>query len=183
MLDDDLCASLQWTKALAQEDNHWSSNCRTAERSTSHVGNKRRTKYDCGVRRGQLFTPIKLSYSRLLDLIQSTEGFAWPQPMHSDPSQWDKTRFYNFHIEHGHFIDECRHLKHLVENTIHVGKLAQYVKASRPEWESGPSLVITLVQIDIWLVISVIFRGSLKERQKQQNYVGCIVPHPIIANI
>ena len=70
-----------------------------------------------------------------------------------------------------------------MENTIHVGKLAQYVKASRPEWESGPSLVITLVQIDIWLVISVIFRGSLKERQKQQNYVGCIVPHPIIANI
>lgn len=87
MLDDDLCASLQWTKALAQEDNHWSSNCRTAERSTSHVGNKRRTKYDCGVRRGQLFTPIKLSYSRLLDLIQSNEGFAWPQPMRNDPSQ------------------------------------------------------------------------------------------------
>ncbi|KAL6336102.1 hypothetical protein AAG906_010380 [Vitis piasezkii] len=48
MLDDDLCASLQRTKALAQEDNHWSSNCRTAKRSTSHVGNKRRTKYDCG---------------------------------------------------------------------------------------------------------------------------------------
>ncbi|RVW72581.1 hypothetical protein CK203_060065 [Vitis vinifera] len=43
MLDDDLCASLQRTKALAQEDNHWSSNCRMAKRSTSHVGNKRRT--------------------------------------------------------------------------------------------------------------------------------------------
>lgn len=66
---------------------------------------------------------------------------------------------------------------------IHARKLVQYVKASDPEWESGPSLVIAPVQIDTQPVISVIFRGLSKERQKQQNCVGCIVPCSIIAII
>nr|CAN78558.1 hypothetical protein VITISV_010020 [Vitis vinifera] len=79
--------------------------------------------------------------------------------------------------------EHCKHLKHLVENMIHIGKLAQYVKASGLEWESGSSLVIAPVQTDIRNVISVIFRGSLKERQKQQNYVGYLFMSFVRSNI
>ena len=100
-MEDDLRADSHRALTMAHDNDSrgvGKSNNRSSSRSDEH----RRAEYDRGVKRGRLFTPLTFSYRQMLPLIQAVEGFRWPQPMRSDPKQRNKTRFCEFHKEHGH---------------------------------------------------------------------------------
>ena len=40
----------------------------------------------------------------------------------------DKKKYYQFHKDHGHYIEDCKDLKEQIEELIRKGKLQKYVK-------------------------------------------------------
>ena len=66
-------------------------------------------------------------YGQLLPIMSSLSGFRWNFTFREDPTQRDQTRHCEYHKEHEHTIDECRHLHYLVD-MVRVRLLSQYIK-------------------------------------------------------
>ena len=75
------------------------------------------------------------------------------------------------------------HLKKLMENMIHVEKLAQYVKTMESSRERALSSIIVLIQEDTQPMVNIIQVGSSTGAQKQQNYAMGVNPCPMVASI
>ncbi|RVX12779.1 hypothetical protein CK203_009876 [Vitis vinifera] len=75
------------------------------------------------------FTPLSISYEKLLPMIQGLSDFRWPRPLGTDPSKRDHSKRCAFHKEHGHTTEECRCLHSLVERLIRAGHLKQYLRS------------------------------------------------------
>ena len=56
------------------------------------------------------FTPLNISYERLLPLIRDLPNFKWSVPIQTDPTQRNKSLRCNYHRDHGHETDRCRSL-------------------------------------------------------------------------
>nr|CAN81923.1 hypothetical protein VITISV_016003 [Vitis vinifera] len=69
------------------------------------------------------FTPLSLSYEKLLPMIQDLSDFRWPRPQGTDPSTRDHSKRCAFHKKHGHTTETCRSLQYLVERLIKAGHL------------------------------------------------------------
>ena len=74
------------------------------------------------------FTPLNISYNRLLPLIRDHPDFRWPPPIQSDPEQRNRSLRCNYHRDHGYETNRCRTLKFLVEKLIRVGHLIRYIR-------------------------------------------------------
>ena len=86
------------------------------------------------------FTPLNISYERLLPLIRNLLDFKWPMPIQAPtrfqiayaypgrPSQRNKSLRCDYHRDHGHKIDRCRSLKFLVENLIKARHVLRYLR-------------------------------------------------------
>ena len=74
------------------------------------------------------FTPLNISYKKLLPIICDLPEFKWPTPIQMDPSQRNRSLRCGYHRDHGHETDKCRSLKFLVEKLIKAGHLRRYVK-------------------------------------------------------
>ena len=48
------------------------------------------------------FTPLNISYDRLLPLIRDHPNFKWPTPIQSDPAQCNQSLRCDYHRDHGH---------------------------------------------------------------------------------
>nr|CAN78906.1 hypothetical protein VITISV_006738 [Vitis vinifera] len=75
------------------------------------------------------FTPLSISYEKLLPMIQDMSDFRWPRPLGTNPSKRDHSKRCVFHKEHGHTTETCRCLQYLVERLIKVGHLKQYFRS------------------------------------------------------
>lgn len=64
--------------------------------------------------------------------IQNDPEIQWSLKMKSDPNKRDDGKFYRFHDDHGHNVDECIHLKRQIETFIQQGCL-QWFTAVRIE--------------------------------------------------
>ena len=80
------------------------------------------------------FTPLNVSYERLLPIIRDFLDFKWPALVQMDPSQRNRSLRCDYHRDHGHETDRCRSLKFLVENLIKAGHLKRYIR----EIDQGP---------------------------------------------
>ena len=83
------------------------------------------------------FTPLNVSYERLLPIICDLLDFKWPTPIQTDPSQRNKSLRFDYHTYHGHETDKCRSVKFMVENLIKGGHLMRYIREIDHGVESG----------------------------------------------
>ena len=75
------------------------------------------------------FTPLSISYEKLLPMIQGLSDFKWPRPIGTDPSTRDRSKRCVFHKDHGHTTETCRSLQYLIERLIKAGHLKQYLRS------------------------------------------------------
>jgi len=74
------------------------------------------------------FTPLVMPIDKILVQIKDEHYLKWPRPLHLSPNVGDKKKYYQFHKDHGHYIEDCRDLKEQIEDLIRKGKLQKYVK-------------------------------------------------------
>ena len=74
------------------------------------------------------FTPLNVSYKRLLPIIHDLPEFKWPPPIQADPSQRNKSLRWDYHRDHGHETGRCQRLKFMVKKLIKAGHLRSYVR-------------------------------------------------------
>ena len=60
--------------------------------------------------------------------IKDNPALKWPKPLSSSSKRRDPKKYYCFHKDHGHYIDECQDLKEQIEELIQRGKLQIFVK-------------------------------------------------------
>ena len=59
--------------------------------------------------------------------IKDDPSLKWPEKMKGDSNKRNKNKYYCFHRDHEHDIDECYDLKQQVENLIRQGKLRNFL--------------------------------------------------------
>ena len=69
------------------------------------------------------FTLLIMLVDKILTQIKDEHYLKWPRPLHSSPNVCDKKKYYCFHKDHGHYTEDCRDLKELIEELIRKGKL------------------------------------------------------------
>ena len=84
------------------------------------------------------FTPLNISYDKLLPLIRDHPDFKWPPPIHSDPEQRYRSLRCDYHRDHKHETNRCRTLKFLVERLIRAGHLRSYIRVPAHLAETTP---------------------------------------------
>ena len=84
------------------------------------------------------FTPLKISYDRLLHLIRDHPDFKWLAPIQSDPEQRNRSLRCDYHSDHEHETNRCRTLKFLAEKLIRAGHLRRYIREPARRAETAP---------------------------------------------
>ena len=64
---------------------------------------------------------------QVLMQIKDDLSLKWLERMKGDPSKQNKSKYYHFHRDHGHNMDECYDLKQQVEALIKQGKLKNFL--------------------------------------------------------
>ena len=84
------------------------------------------------------FTPLNISYNRLLPLIRDHPDFKSPAPIQSDLEERNQSLRCDYHRDHGLETNRCRTLKFLVEKLIRVGHLRRYIRELTRKVETAP---------------------------------------------
>ena len=69
------------------------------------------------------FTPLVMPVDQILMEIRDEPSLKWPRALHSSPNVRNKRKYYRFHKDHVHYIEDCRDLKEQIEELIWKGKL------------------------------------------------------------
>ena len=85
------------------------------------------------------FTPLNISYGRLLPLIRDHPDFKWPPPMRANPDQCNRSLRCDYHRDHNHETNYCQSLKFLVEKLIWAGHLKRYIREPTHGTETAPA--------------------------------------------
>ena len=56
----------------------------------------------------KVFTPLNASFTEVFMAIKGDLTFRWPPKMRTDPFKRDRSRFGEYHGEHGHSTEECK---------------------------------------------------------------------------
>lgn len=75
-------------------------------------------------------TPLTKSCTNILSLNKNV--LRPPPPLQAAPHKRDKSKWYDFHGDHGHRTEECKDLMSEIEDYIKHGLLQQYVARPRP---------------------------------------------------
>ena len=162
MLEDDVCTATQQILVTSQPAKN------DAVRNPKIVSQRRQSS------RGQdeqcqpdqsNFTPLNVSYEKLLPMICELSDFRWPKPLKTNPAKRDRNRKCVYHKEHGHTTEQCRSLHYLVEKIIKVGHLKQYVRSEGQSGKTsqGPSTTTPTTFVPPRVVINYIHGGPLDE--------------------
>ena len=65
-------------------------------------------------REPRLFTPLNITYERLLPLIHNFLDSKWPAPIQTDPPQRNPSMRCDYHRDHGNETNKCRSLNFLI---------------------------------------------------------------------
>ncbi|XP_057948271.1 uncharacterized protein LOC131143934 [Malania oleifera] len=82
------------------------------------------------------YTPLNVPRSELLMQIRKKDYISWPEPMRTPLHKRNMSKFYAFHRDHGHDIEECIQLKKEIEVLIRRGHLSKFIKKENPQRES-----------------------------------------------
>ena len=67
------------------------------------------------------FTLLVMPIDKILMQIKDNHALKWAKPFHSSPNICDKKKYYLFHKDHGHYMEDCRDLKEQIEELIWKG--------------------------------------------------------------
>ena len=95
------------------------------------------------------FTPLNISYDRLLPLIQDHPDFKWPTRIQSDPAQRNQSLRCDYHRDHRHETNRCRSLKFFVERLIRAGHLRRYIMETIRGAKATPAVKIIATSIEL----------------------------------
>ena len=95
------------------------------------------------------FTPLNISYDKLLPLIRYDSDFKWPNPIQSDPAQRNQSLRYDYYRGHEHETNQCRSLKFLVEKLIKAGHLRRYILETVSIGEVAPTVERIAVGVEL----------------------------------
>ncbi|GAV60823.1 hypothetical protein CFOL_v3_04351 [Cephalotus follicularis] len=78
------------------------------------------------------FAPLLETRTRILAMEKDKVPIQWPAPLRSSAKKRDVDKFFQYHRDHGHDTEECRHLKNQIEDLIRRGHLRKYVDRDAP---------------------------------------------------
>ena len=64
---------------------------------------------------------------QVLMQIKDDPSLKWLGKMKGDPNKCNRNKYYRFHRDHEHDMDECFDLKQQIENLIRQGKLRSFL--------------------------------------------------------
>ncbi|XP_065626908.1 uncharacterized protein LOC136066474 [Quercus suber] len=73
---------------------------------------------------------------RIIDRIKNELYFRWPNKMGGDPSQRNQNMYCTYHKDKGHTTEQCRVLKHHLEQLVKAGHLKEFV-VNLGDWGTG----------------------------------------------
>ena len=68
--------------------------------------------------RNQQYTPLNVPLEQVLMQIKDDPSLKWSEKMKGAPNKCNMNKYFRFHRDHGHDIDECFDLKQQIENLI-----------------------------------------------------------------
>ncbi|CAI9781010.1 unnamed protein product [Fraxinus pennsylvanica] len=86
------------------------------------------------------FTRLNTSKTNILMEIRDMKELKWPPRLRSLPGARDKSKYYDYHKDHGHTTEECLILQREIEALIRRGFLKAYIgndKRPRNEYNRG----------------------------------------------
>ena len=139
MLEDNIRVAVQTIMIINQTVEGNKSFRKKLSKFKEGQGRDLKLSYDQSQKKRELpqFTPLNISYEKLLPIIHALPEFKWPTPIQTDPSQRNKSLKCDYHRDHGHETYECRSLNVFVEKLIKAGHLRRYVKESDHREELG----------------------------------------------
>ena len=84
------------------------------------------------------YTPLTALVSQVLREVQHEKFMRWPSQIKSDPTKRNNSKYYEFHRDHGHRIDDCIQLRKEIEYLIGCGHLRRYVASEGQEQVQPP---------------------------------------------
>ena len=142
MLEDNIRASTQTAMIINQPaEGNKSSGKKPSESKDGQNKNRKRSRDQLQKKRElPQFTPLNVSYERLLPIIRDLPKFKWPTLIQTDPSQRNKSLQCNYHRDHGHDTNRYRSLKFMVEKLITARHLGRYIREIDHELLSGQAM-------------------------------------------
>ena len=85
------------------------------------------------------FTPLNISYNRLLPLIRDHPEFKWPPPVRANLDQRNRSLRCDCHKDHDHGTNQCQGLKFMIERLIRAGHLRRFTREPTRTAETAPA--------------------------------------------
>jgi hypothetical protein len=77
------------------------------------------------------FTLLNTSFTEVVMAIKGDLAFRWPVKMKLDPYKRDRSKFCEYHREHGHSIEDYIVLHREVENFVRNGRFVRFLAQER----------------------------------------------------
>ena len=88
----------------------------------------------------QKWTPLNATLSTVLMEIKRDPSFRWPAKMRTPPKKCNSQKFYEYHDDHGHQIEDCIILQREIEILIRNGKLVKFLTSEKMSGDDSWSL-------------------------------------------
>jgi hypothetical protein len=79
----------------------------------------------------EVFTPLNASLTEVLSAVKGDPAFRWPRKMKTDPFKRDRSKFCEYHADHGHLTEDCISLRREIEVFIQNGRLVRFLVDER----------------------------------------------------
>ncbi|XP_059434412.1 uncharacterized protein LOC132167447 [Corylus avellana] len=77
------------------------------------------------------FTPLNVGVNEVFMEIRRDPAFRWPSKLWGDLRKRDRTKFYEYHNDHGHLTEDCITLRQAIETFIRNGRLVRFLGGER----------------------------------------------------
>jgi hypothetical protein len=71
---------------------------------------------------------LNISLTEVFSAIKGDPAFRWPPKMKTDPFRRDRSKFCEYHADHGHSTEDCMSLHREIETFIQNGKLVKFLR-------------------------------------------------------
>ncbi|XP_059441931.1 uncharacterized protein LOC132174263 [Corylus avellana] len=82
-------------------------------------------------REDRRFTPLNVRVNEVFIEIRRDLAFRWPSKLRGDPRKRDRTKFCEYHNDHGHLAEDCITLWQGIETFIRNGRLVRFLAGER----------------------------------------------------
>jgi hypothetical protein len=74
---------------------------------------------------------LNASLTEVFSVIKGDPAFRWPQKMKTAPFKRDRSKFCEYHADHGHLTEDCISLRREIEVFIQNGRLVRFLVEER----------------------------------------------------